>query len=106
VFRLPLRGIFLLLSAACLSAAPAAAVVDVEQVTLTVTIATSTLGQDQIEAELRVIGSTNNGTIALSALRLSGAARRGRGDLVIVDEFATMRAELRKVERHLRAAHQ
>ena len=54
MFRLPLRGIFLLLSAACFSAAPAAAVVDVEQVTLTVTIATSTLGQDQIEAELRV----------------------------------------------------
>ena len=99
MFRLPLRGIFLLLSAACLAAAsPADAVVDIEQVTLTVTIETSTIGQDQIEAELRVTGTDlNNGTIALpSAPSVMVPLDEDAGDLVIVDEFATV-AELNSV---------
>jgi len=67
VFRPPLRGIFLLLSAAALAVAgPAAAALDIDAVTLTVTISTTTVGQDQIEAELRVQGEDlDNGTIAL-----------------------------------------
>lgn len=98
MFRLPLRGIFLLVSAACFAAAPAAAVVDIEQVTLTVTIETSTIGQDQIEAELRVIGTDLvNGTIALpSAPSVQVPLDADAGDLVIVDEFATV-AELNSV---------
>lgn len=99
MFRPPLRGIFLLLSAAGLAAAsPAAAVVDIEEVTMTVTIETSTIGQDQIEAELRVIGTDlNNGTIALpSAPSVFVPLDEDAGDLVIVDEFATI-AELNSV---------
>jgi hypothetical protein len=96
VFRQPLRGIFLLLSAAAL-AGPASGA-DVDEVTLTVTISNSTIGQDQIEAELRVSGTDlNNGTIALPSapstlvpLGVDGA------DLVIVDTFASL-VELNQV---------
>lgn len=99
MFRLPLRGIFLLLSAAALpSAASAGAVVDIEDVTLSVRIETSTIGQDQIEAELRVTGTgLNNGTIALpSAPSVHVPLDEDAGDLVIIDEFATI-AELNSV---------
>lgn len=99
MFRPPLRGIFLLLSLAALpSAASAGAVVDIEEVTLTVTVETSTIGQDQIEAELRVIGTgLNNGTIALpSAPSVHVPLDEDAGDLVIIDEFATI-AELNSV---------
>ena len=99
MFRLPLRGIFLLLSAATLpSSASAGALVDIEEVTLTVTIETSTIGQDQISAELRVMGTgLNNGTIALpSAPAQQVPLDEDAGDLVIVDEFATI-AELNQV---------
>ena len=99
MFRPPLRGIFLFLSAAALpSAASAGAVVDIEEVTLTVTIETSTIGQDQISAELRVMGTgLDNGTIALpSAPAQQVPLDEDAGDLVIVDEFATI-AELNQV---------
>jgi len=66
VFRHPLREIFLLLSPALLAAAPAHAVLDVTDVTLIVTIAKTTLGSDEITAQLRVEGTDlNNGTIRL-----------------------------------------
>jgi hypothetical protein len=96
VFRHPLRGIFLLLSAAALAAAgPAAAVVDVEEVTLTVTVATTTIGQDQITVELRVSGTDlNNGTITLPSAPSTPVALDVDGaDLVVVDDVASL-AEL------------
>jgi hypothetical protein len=99
VFRPPLRGIFLLLSAAALAVAgPATAVVDIDTVTLTVTISTTTIGQDQIEAELRVSGSDlDNGTIALPSAPSQPVPLDVDGDdLVIVDDFATL-AELNQV---------
>ena len=99
MFRPPLRGIFLLLSAAALPfAASAGAVVDIEEVTLTVTIETSTIGQNQISAELRVTGAgLNNGTIALpSAPSIQVPLDEDAGDLVKTDEFDTI-AELNSV---------
>jgi hypothetical protein len=92
VFRNPLRGSFLLLSLAWLGAPlPAAAVLDIEEVTLTVTIERTTLGSDEFHAELRVTGTDlNSGTIALPSAPATQVPFDVDGDdLVITDEFAT-----------------
>jgi hypothetical protein len=99
VFRHPLRGIFLLLSLAGLAAPlPAAAVLDIDQVTLSITIERTTLGADAIRAELRVTGTDlNSGTIALpSAPAVQVPFDVDGDDLVIDDEFAS-EAELNSV---------
>jgi len=92
VFRHPLRGIFLLVSAACLGvASPAHAVADVVDVGLTITIARTTLGSDSFEVELRVEGTDlNQGTIALpSAPGSQIPLTSDSGDLVWTENFST-----------------
>jgi hypothetical protein len=91
VFGLPLRRSFLLLSVAASGAAgPAFAAPDVTDVTLTVSIARSTIGLDQVRAELRVEGTDlNNGTITLpSNPTIQVPFSQDGADLVIEDTFA------------------
>lgn len=93
MFRHPLRGIFLLLSLAWIAAPlPAAAVLDIDEVQLTITIARSTIsGGDLIRAQVRVIGTDlNNGTIALPSAPSTHIPLDDDGeDLVYTQNFAT-----------------
>jgi hypothetical protein len=90
VFRHPLREIFLLVSAALLAAPPAHAVLDVTDVTLVVTIARTSVGGDDITAQLRVEGTDlNNGTIELpSSPGNQFALDEDGADLVLDIDFA------------------
>lgn len=91
MFRHPLREIFLLVSGALLAAPPAHAVLDVTDVTLVVTIARTSLGGDDITAQLRVEGTDlNNGTIELPSSPGSQFPLDDDGDDLVLDiDFAS-----------------
>lgn len=101
MFRHPLRGSFLLLSLWLASAPPAFAGAgpDIEQVTLTITVARTSLGADTFHVEFRVIGTgLNNGTIALpTAPAVQVPLEEDGDDLVGEDNFATEAALLAAV---------
>ena len=95
MFRSSLPCAFLLLMALLAAAAPAQAVVDIDAVTLEVTIARSSLVSDQITAELRVTGTDlNNGTITVPILGAPPIPLQKDGpDLFLDDSFRNL-AEL------------
>ncbi len=91
MFRRSLRSIFLVLMPLLAAAAPALAAADIDEVSLEVTIARSSLVSDEITAVLRVTGTDlNNGTIALPQAPAQHLPLDQDGlDLILEDTFAS-----------------
>lgn len=91
MLRSSLRSTFLLVTALCAGASPAWAALDVEFVTLTITVARTTVGTSSYTAALRVEGTDlNNGTIALPSAPGTHLPMSDDGDdLVWEDDYST-----------------
>jgi len=96
VFRHPLRSAFLLLMAS-FAAAPAAraAVLDITDAKISITIARTTLAQDDLDATIRVEGTgLNNGTITIPTTPTSTVALDNVGGTLGLDFHFTSEAQL------------